>query len=351
MKFNALIHYGAKNIVMEEREMGECGDKDIIVKLLRSSICGSDADIYLNGGALHFVPEGAEFGHELVGEVYQVGKDVKDLKVGDRIAPYPLLFTPMMHRAGWLGGYSQYIYGTNAEVNKTLFKIDDKMSNTLAALIEPTSIGVTAADSAEDVNENTIVIMLGGGFIGFATAARRVQRGVPKKNITFVERATARVKLLREQGFNVADTGEEDWQQKLFAYTGTTFGTKGVISAADYIFDTAGSINPNGTAPTLLDMAFPWAKNGCKIMQVGVHRRKVNVPVQDMVFCGWSLISTSGCGKGGFPSFVAAIDLLMSDVVDFEAAVTNVFKFEDALEAIKYTTNPNQCMKVQVDFT
>lgn len=347
MKYKALIYNSDHDFTFEEREMPECGDNDIIVKNLVASICGSDTDTWLNGGALHLIPSGEEFGHEVVSQVVKAGKNVKDLQVGDRIAPYPVLFTPNIMKSGWLGAFSEYIYGTNAVVGQTLFKLDDSLSNEEAALIEPMSVSVNAADCA-DVKEDSVIIILGGGIIGFGVAARFVQKGIPKKNIIFVERAVLRIQMLREQGFPVVDTKEENWQQTLFEYTGTTYGLKGIVSNADYIYDTAGSINPNSTAPTLLEQAFAWCKYGCKIMEVGVHRRKVNVPIEDMVFCCWSLMSV---GSGGLPAFANAIEMLKAKPVDFKAVVTHTFPFEQAVEAVKCSCNADECFKVEIDFT
>ena len=44
------IYHGAKNIVIEERPIPQCGKKDVLVKVLRAGICGSDVGIYLHGG-------------------------------------------------------------------------------------------------------------------------------------------------------------------------------------------------------------------------------------------------------------------------------------------------------------
>src|SRR5689334_20079597 len=63
--------------------------KDVIVKITSSAICGSDLHLY-NG----FVPtmeSGDVLGHEFMGEVVEVGPDVKELHQGDRVVvPFPI---------------------------------------------------------------------------------------------------------------------------------------------------------------------------------------------------------------------------------------------------------------------
>ena len=88
------MYYGQKYFGFEELEMPACGENDMIVKNLTASICGSDTDTWLNGGELHYLPPRVEFGHEVVCEVVETGKNVTGVKPGDRIAPYPLKATP-----------------------------------------------------------------------------------------------------------------------------------------------------------------------------------------------------------------------------------------------------------------
>src|SRR5579884_2984633 len=64
-------------------------DRDAIVKVTSTAICGSDLHLY-NG----FVPtmeSGDVLGHEFMGEVVEVGPEVANLKVGDRVVvPFPI---------------------------------------------------------------------------------------------------------------------------------------------------------------------------------------------------------------------------------------------------------------------
>nr|WP_308626298.1 alcohol dehydrogenase catalytic domain-containing protein [uncultured Eisenbergiella sp.] len=99
----AAIYYGKEDIRMEERDKPEIGAKDILVKNLYASICGTDAAVYTHGpGTGHRVTVGGEFGHEVVSEVIEVGNEVTDTKVGDRIYPYPREAKRDPRRAGTL---------------------------------------------------------------------------------------------------------------------------------------------------------------------------------------------------------------------------------------------------------
>ena len=119
-------------------------------------------------------------------------------------------------------------------------------------------------------------------------------------------------------------------------------------SAADYIFDCAGSIDPITIEPTLLEQAIRLLKFGGTMVLAGVHRRKVPLNLQKMVFGLQNMV----CGSGATdPEFRIAIDMLNRKVIDFEALVTHSFAHKDAIEAIKFACDTNQCLKVQIDYS
>jgi threonine dehydrogenase-like Zn-dependent dehydrogenase len=57
--------------------------RDVILKITSTAICGSDLHIY--GGYIPTVQPGDIIGHEFMGEIVDVGRDISNLKVGDRV--------------------------------------------------------------------------------------------------------------------------------------------------------------------------------------------------------------------------------------------------------------------------
>src|SRR4051812_44276702 len=80
----ATCWYGPNNMVVEDVPDPKIVNKqDAIVRITSTAICGSDLHLY--NGFIPFMEPGDILGHEFMGEVVEVGSEVKKLKVGDRV--------------------------------------------------------------------------------------------------------------------------------------------------------------------------------------------------------------------------------------------------------------------------
>ena len=94
----AAVYLGKEHIEIRQLPMPECGDNDVIIENLYSSICGTDVAVFQHGpGTGHRVDIGGEFGHETISRVAAGGKNVTEFTVGERVYPYP--FMPKTIRA------------------------------------------------------------------------------------------------------------------------------------------------------------------------------------------------------------------------------------------------------------
>jgi threonine dehydrogenase-like Zn-dependent dehydrogenase len=86
----ALVFQGTEDVSVEEVPDPKIIEPtDIILKVTTAAICGSDSHLY--GGFIPTTEPGDILGHEFMGEVAEVGGEVKNLKVGDRVViPFPI---------------------------------------------------------------------------------------------------------------------------------------------------------------------------------------------------------------------------------------------------------------------
>lgn len=181
------IYLGQEAVELRELPLPEVGDNDVLVQNLYSSICGTDVAVFSHGpNTGHKVTVGGEFGHETVSRVVKVGKNVTDFRVGERVYPYPLFAKGDTRRAGTIGGFSEYILIPNAKRSHSLYAVDEHISDKLASLIEPFTVGCRAArrgmipcGSRQYVADQNAVVF-GSGTIGLAAAVALQYFGMEK---------------------------------------------------------------------------------------------------------------------------------------------------------------------------
>uniref|UniRef100_UPI002FE10A92 alcohol dehydrogenase catalytic domain-containing protein n=1 Tax=Muricomes intestini TaxID=1796634 RepID=UPI002FE10A92 len=89
-KMKAAVMTGIKKMGFEERPVPAPKDGEVLVKLEYVGICGSDLHYYENGRIGDYIVNPPfVLGHEAGGTVVEIGKNVKDLKIGDRVALEP----------------------------------------------------------------------------------------------------------------------------------------------------------------------------------------------------------------------------------------------------------------------
>lgn len=169
--------------------------KDAVVRVTRACICGSDLHLY--HGLVPDTRVGQTFGHETVGIVEQVGPDVKNIKVGDRVlVPFNIFCgecyfckkelygschntNPSATVSGGFYGYSHLtggFHGGQAEYLRTpfadagLIKVPDAIDDDNAVLC--TDVFPTGYQAAEmcDIKKGDSVVIFGAGPIGLTAA-------------------------------------------------------------------------------------------------------------------------------------------------------------------------------------
>ena len=170
----AAIYYGPRDVRMEERPTPTAGPADAVVKIARAGICGTDLTAYLYSGDPVAIFEGGEFGHEMVGTVCEVGADVADVQVGDRVFVCPTTCKRGgMGLADSAGGFSEYVLVEDAKLDHNLYKLDDGVSFDEAVVAEPFAVG-TRGKNVAGVRPGDHAVVFGAGPIGLAALSSLV---------------------------------------------------------------------------------------------------------------------------------------------------------------------------------
>lgn len=331
------IYNGPKSIEMKEIELPSCGDNDIIVKNLYSGICGSDVTAYNHDGNSMRIFSGMEFGHEMVSEVVEVGKNVEGIAVGDRVYPYPIFAKDDTKRSATVGGFSEYVHIPNCKLNHSVYKIDDCISDKVAAMMEPFTVGAHAAVlSRPKAGQNAIVF--GAGVIGMAAAITLKHLGCDK--IMLVNRSTYRLDIAKKMGFGVCSPVQEDLKTAATEFFGIGYGIMGATFNADIFIDATGG-----------DDAFnafeQFGKLNSVYTIVGLHHKPVTFNILALTFASKTIQ-----GSGGYtPAEVdLVLDIMRSGEFDLEQLVTQEYPLEKLEEGIIKAATSSESLKVMIKF-
>ncbi|CAG7945137.1 unnamed protein product [Penicillium olsonii] len=169
----AVRFHGARDIRLDEIEEPSCGANQVKIRPAFVGICGSDLSEYLSGPSavpINSHPITGEklpttLGHEFSGTIEEVGKDVADLKVGEKVTVMPNLYDGTCVRCK-LGKFHQC---------QSLGFIG------YSALVEPLAVAwhaVSQSPIQEKVGENDMALVIGTGPIGLAIVQVLKSKGV-----------------------------------------------------------------------------------------------------------------------------------------------------------------------------
>ena len=334
----AAIYNGQKDILLTELETPTAGEYDIVVRNLYASICGTDVAVYTHGpNTGHRVTVGGEFGHEMVSEVVQVGEKVREIHVGDRVYPYPLLAKGDPRRAGTVGGFSEYVLIPHAEWNREIYAVPEAIPSKTASLIEPFTVGCRASRRAMPrPGENAIVV--GAGTIGIAAALALRYGGCGK--VMLCDHSDFRLEKARALGFAVCNNSREDLKNCAMDYFGTARSRQGPTADVGIYIDAAG-------AASVLELYQAMGMIESRMVVVAVLAGKRPVDILAMTYSQHALI-----GSGGYkPEDVRDVLAMMeSGRWDIGSIITDEYPWERLPEAIERAGQVDEALNVVIRY-
>lgn len=332
------VYLGKESVEVRNAPVPVCGENDIVVKNIVSSICGTDVAVYQHGpGTGHRVTIGGEFGHETVSCVAEVGKNIHDVKVGDRIYPYPLYAKNDISRAGTLGGFSEYMLLPEAKLNHSYYLVDSAISDKTACLIEPFTVGGHAAKQANPKAGEKAVVF-GCGTIGIAAAIMLKYLGV--EDVLLCDRSDFRLSIASELGFHICNMAREDFAEKARAMWGEAYSIHGQTANIDIWLDAAG-------AESILDDFMQKGKIDARFVIVAVNNAERRLNLLDLTYSSQSII-----GSGGYrPEDVGDVmEIMKSGRWEIEKIVTDAYPIEEIDTAIRRAGDSERAFNVVVTF-
>ncbi|MFX0060153.1 MAG: zinc-binding dehydrogenase [Candidatus Hodarchaeota archaeon] len=331
---------GGGEVILEEVEVPQITKSDqILIEVKACGICGTDLKI-IDGG--HPANDDTILGHEFVGIIKELGKDVKDLEIGDNVVIDP------NEKCGYCincrrglsslceymalgttfgifqnGGFAKYcVIPRNA-----VFKLPKYINLTSASLIEPLSCAVHCHNIA-DVRESDNVVIIGAGPMGLIIES--VIRKHPIKKLICIEIDEWRRNKADELGADYSiNPNTQDIEKEIKKITSG--------EGADVIIDAVGIADTFEMAQKI------WAP-GARLICFGQDfRAEAKIKPNDVVRYQRKIL---GSYIGYAEDFLDAIELISNNVIDVDKLITATIPLGELLSTGFRLMKERKCVKI-----
>lgn len=313
--------YPQKGIWLTDMDAPEMGHNDLLIKIKKTAICGTDMHIYhWDDWAQKTIPVPMAVGHEYVGTVVDMGQEVRGFKMGDRVSGEGHITCGHCRncRAGRrhlcrntegvgvnrAGAFAEYLVipAFNA------FKIPDNISDDLASIFDPFGNAVHTALSFDLVGED--VLITGAGPIGIMAAA--VARHVGARHVVITDLNDYRLDLAKKMGATRAVNVAKEDLAVVMKELGMTEG-----------FDVG--LEMSGVPMAFRDM-LDKMNNGGKIAMLGIPPQDVAIDWNKVIFKGLTIKGIYG--REMFETWYKMASLIQGGL-DLSPIITHQFKVDE----------------------
>jgi L-iditol 2-dehydrogenase len=211
------MYYNNKDVRIEELRVPKIGPGELLVKVMASGICGSDVMEWYRIQKAPIV-----LGHEIAGEIVEVGQRVEKYKVGDRVfvshhipcntCRYCLngyhTVCDTLHTTNFdPGGFAEYLRAPQLNVDRGTFLLPDEVSFEEGSFVEPLGCVVRGQRMAR-LKPAQSVLILGSGISGLLHLA--LARALGAGRIIATDISDYRLKAAKEFGADVVLHANED---------------------------------------------------------------------------------------------------------------------------------------------
>ncbi|VVB59715.1 L-threonine 3-dehydrogenase [uncultured archaeon] len=331
------MYYNNNDVRIEEMSVPSIGDNEILVKVKASGICGSDV---MEWYRIKKAPR--VLGHEIAGDVVDIGKNVRKYKIGDRVFvshhvpcntckfclnnQQTLCHT--LHSTNFYpGGFAEYLRVPEINVDRGVFILPKEMSYNEGVFIEPLACVVRGLKTAKMKPEQTVLI-IGSGITGLLQI--KLVKAWNARKILATDVEEYRLKAAKKFGADVVINAKNDVPEQIKKHHDGNLANLVIIctSAISAVKQALKSVESGGTilffAPTDpgIDIPFP-------------------------LFELWNKQITMVSTYAGSPEDInTAIDLIKSKKVNVVDMISHILPLSEAAKGFQLVAKAKNSMKV-----
>jgi threonine 3-dehydrogenase len=318
------------------------GINDVLIRIKRTGICGTDVHIWnWDAWAQSTIKVPTILGHELAGEIVEVGSNVNDFHVGDIVSVEGHLVcgrcrnclagrrfkcaNTLGYGVNTDGGFAEYI----AVPYTNIWKHNPNINLDVAAIFDPFGNAVHTALAFEVFSED--VLITGAGPIGIMAAS--VAKHAGARHIVLTDVNPKRLELANKMGvtntLDVSKTSIADYQKQLGMKEGFDVG-----------------MEMSGNAAALTDMIANMAHGG-NIAILGIPTAEIPINFKTIVF---NMLTLKGIyGREMYETWYQ-MSVLLESGLDIEPVITHRYSYKDFAEGFEVMRTGNSG-KVVLDWT
>jgi len=330
-------YYRNDKVQVEERPVPAIGKGEVLVRVAVCGICGSDTMEWYREPKAR-AQGGINSGHEIAGEIVQVGEGVQNYKVHDRVVVahhFPCgsctlcrdgnetACEAMHQKYIEPGGFAEYVRVLEKGVQHGLYPMPDSMTYVQGSFVEPLGCVVRSVRKTEPVAGHTVLV-IGSGLAGLL-----------------------HIKLLRAQGAGrilAVDTNPSRLEAARRCGADETILATGEIPLAERVYVCT-------AAEIACQNALKYVKGGGQIMYfaAGGPDMKLSLPVTKF----WLTQTAINFAYGAAPrDMLEAMELIRSGTVSVDDLATHRFGLDRIGEAFDLSANPREnALKVLIEPT
>lgn len=343
----AYTYVSKGNFQLLEKEKPVLKDeKDAIVKVTLASICSSD--LHIKHGSVPRAVEGITIGHEMVGIVEEVGKEVTNVKVGDRVTVNVETYCGECFfckkgyvnncidiNGGWAlgcridGGQAEYVRVPYA--NQGLNKIPDNVSDRQALFVGDVLATGYWATKISDITTDDTVLIIGGGPTGICTLLCVLLK--KPKRIILCEKDEDRIKFINKHYPDVNVVRPDECEEYVLSHSDH--------NGADVVLEVAG-------VDSTFELAWKCARPNAIVTIVALYDKPQVLPLPNMY--GKNLTFKVGGVDGCDCEEI--LNLIKEGKIDTTPLITHIYPLSKIDEAYELFENKKDgVIKVAIDLS
>jgi len=331
------MYYSNNDVRIEEMPVPLIGDNELLVKVKASGICGSDV---MEWYRIKKAPR--ILGHEITGDIVEIGKNVKKYKLGDRVfvshhVPcYTCNFClnnqqtlcHTLHSTNFYpGGFAEYLRVPEININRGVFVLPKEMSYDEGVFIEPLACVVRGLTTAEMKLGQTILI-IGCGISGLLHI--KLVKAWKAKNILATDIEEYRLKVAKKFGADVIINAKDDVPEQVKKHNDGKL--------ADLVVLCTGAL-------AAVQQALQSVEAGGTVLFFAPVEPGIDVPFP--LFDLWNKQITMVSTYAGSPEDInTAIDLIKSKKVNVVDMISQILPLSEAAKGFQLVAKAKDSMKV-----